>query len=104
MKNNPPKSIPRIPSRAKHKNTLEWKIPGEVSVALMLIERIGYTFVAKVKIEKKHWWNRSYKVFTISKPNIADAIIRGDEFLRKHGYYIDSKSIEIGEKIGNIFN
>jgi len=93
--------IPRVESRAHHKNTIEWEIPGKVSVGIMLISGVGYTFIAKVAIKKKHWWNKSTKTFVVSDLNPATAIIKGVNFLEPYGYYIDPDTIEIGEKIGD---
>ena len=44
--------IPRVESRAPHKNTIEWEMPRKVMVSLMLVEKIGYTFIAQVKVKK----------------------------------------------------
>lgn len=93
-------SIPRVTSTAPNKNTIEWAIPNKVKVSFMLIERIGYTIIISVTVEKKHWWNRPDKTFTASSPNPADPIMKGLEFLGKYGYYIDHNTIEFGEKIG----
>jgi len=92
--------IPRVESRAPHKNTIEWEIPRKVMVSLMLVEKIGYTFIAKVKVKKKHWWNSSYKIFTISNPDIMEVITIGLDFLKRYGYYIDHKTIKFGEVVG----
>ena len=93
-------SIPRVESRAPNKNTIEWEIPGKVTVGLMLIERTGYTFIAKVKVEKKHWWSSSHKQFVGSNPNVMEVIVKGLEFLEQFGYYIDHNTIELGETVG----
>lgn len=93
-------SIPRVESRAPNKNTIEWKILDRVSVCLMLVEKIGYTVLVKVKVEKKHWWNSSYKTFTTSSLNPVEAVMKMSDFLEKHGYYIDSNTVEFGEIIG----
>ena len=93
-------SIPRVASTAPNKNTIEWAIPNKVKVVFMLIERTGYTIIISVKVEKKHCWNSSYKTFTISSPNPADAIMKGLEFLEKHGYYIEHNTIAFEEEIG----
>jgi len=93
-------SIPRVESRAPNKNTIEWEIPGKVTVGLMLIKRVGYAFMAKVKVKKKHWWSSSHKTFAASNPNVMEVIIKGLEFLEGHGYYIDHNTIELGETAG----
>ena len=66
----------------------------------MLIEKIGYTVIANVKVEKQHWWNRAFKTFTVSSVNPAEAIMEGLDFVEKYGYYIDHNTIQFGEKIG----
>lgn len=93
-------SIPRVESRAPNKNTIEWEIPDRVSVGLMLVEKIGYTVLVKVKVEKKHWWNSSYKTFTTSSLNPAEAIMKMSDFLEQYGYYIDHNTVRLGEIIG----
>lgn len=93
-------SIPRVKSRAPNKNTIEWEIPDKVSVCLMLVEKIGYTVLVKVKVEKKHWWNSSHKKFTTSSPNPIEVTMKMSDFLEQYGYYIDHNTVEFGEKIG----
>jgi len=93
-------SIPRVESRAPNKNTIEWEIPDKVFVCLMLVERIWYTFSAKVKIKKKHFWNSSHKTITIISINPTEAVMKVTGFLEKHGYYIDSNTVEFGEIVG----
>jgi hypothetical protein len=92
--------IPRVESRAPNKNTIEWEIPDKVSVCFMLVERAGYTFVAKVKVKKKYWWSFSHKTFVVCNSNPMEVIIKGLEFLEQYGYYIDDNTIEFGETIG----
>ena len=93
--------IPRIESRAPNKNTIEWEIPGKVSVGLMSIDKVDYVVIAKVKIKKQHWWNRSWKTFTTKSHNPAEAIINALDALEKYGFYIDANSIQYGERVGN---
>jgi len=93
--------IPRVESRAPNKNTIEWEITNKVLVSLMLISRVGYMFLAKVKQEKKHWWNKSWKSFSTSAADPATAVLRGLDFLEKYDYTIDHNSIEFGEKVGD---
>ncbi len=93
-------SISRIPSMAPNKNTIEWEIPGKVSVGLMLVERIGYTFIANVKVDKKHWWSHSHKTFVASGWDIMELVQKISDFLEQYGYYIDANTIEFGEVIG----
>jgi len=92
--------IPRVPSRAPNKNTIEWEIKGRVSICFMLVEKIGYMFTAKVETDKKHWWNSSHKTFAASSSDITELIPKISEFLEQHGYYIDPKTIEFGEVVG----
>ena len=93
--------VPRVESRAPQKNTIEWEIPGKVLVTFMLIERLGYTVIAKVRVEKKHWWSRPWKNFVAHATDSATAILKGTDFLEKYGYTIDHNSIQVGEKIGD---
>jgi hypothetical protein len=53
--------IPRIESRAPNKNTIEWEIPNKVSVGFMAVSGLGFFVSIKIKFDKKHWWNRSWK-------------------------------------------
>ncbi|MFH2058768.1 MAG: hypothetical protein ABIJ59_07700 [Pseudomonadota bacterium] len=92
-------SIPRTASNAPSKNTIEWEIPNKVQVTFMLIEKIGYTVIIRVKAEKKHWWNRSEKTFSHSAHDPATPLMKGLEFLEKYGYFIDHKTIEFGERM-----
>ncbi len=87
-------SIPRIESRTPQKDTIEWVIPQQVSVALTLIDKFGYTVMVKVKVEKKHWWNRSWKIFTAHDTTPDTAITKGREFLESYGYAIDPITIQ----------
>jgi len=66
----------------------------------MLVDRIGYTIIATVKVDKKHWWNRSEKTFTFSSADPAEALLKGVDFIERHGYFIDHNTIEFGEQIG----
>ena len=90
-------SIPRIRSSASQKNTIEWKIPQQVSVAFTLIDKFGYTVMVKVKVEKKHWWNRSWKTFAAHATTPDAAIKKGREFLESYGYTIDTNTIKFEE-------
>ena len=94
-------SIPRIESQATNKNTIEWEIPDKVLATLILVSRVGYMFLAKVKQKKKHWWNRSWETFITKAADPATVVLTGLDFLEKHGYTIDHNSIEFGEKIGD---
>lgn len=93
--------IPRVESRAPNKNTMEWEIPNVVLVSFLLVGRIGYTFLAKVKQQKKHLWNKSWETFTTSDVDPATAMLKGLDFLKKYDYTIDSDSVQFGEKIGD---
>ncbi len=93
--------IPRVESRAPNKNTIEWEIPDKVLATLMLVSRVGYMFLVKVKQKKKHWWNKSWQTFTANAADPATAVLTGLDFLEKHGYIIDHNSIEFGEKVGD---
>ncbi len=93
--------IPRIESRAPNKNTIEWEIPGKVLVGFMLVGGAGYFVFVKIKVEKKYWWNRSWKSFTSKSHNPAEAIINALGILEKYGYYIDENTIQFGEKVGD---
>lgn len=93
--------IPQIRNDATQRNTIEWRIPQQVSVALTLIEKFGYTVIAKVKVKKQHWWNRSWKTF-ITHASTPDAAFRkGLEFLESFGYTIEYDAGQIEERIGN---
>lgn len=94
-------SIPRVESHAPNKNTIEWEIQNKVSVCLMLVEKIGYTVMVKVTVEKKHWWNSSHKKFTTSSLNPVEATVKMSNLLEQYGYYIDHNTVEFGEKIGS---
>jgi hypothetical protein len=94
-------SIPRVQSRAPNKNTIEWKIPGKVSVGFMLVDRAGYFVFMKIRVEKKHWWNRSWKTCTAKSHDPAEAVINALDILETHGFYIDRDTIQFGEKIGD---
>ena len=96
-------SVPRVESGAPNKNTIEWEIPVEVSVVLMRVEHIGYTVLLKIKVPKKHWWDRSWKTFSEVDNDPAKAIINALDILEKHGYTIDHNTVQFGEKIGTFF-
>ncbi len=93
--------IPRVESRAPNKNTIEWEIPEKVLASLMLVNGIVYMFLAKVKVEKKHFWNKSWRNFTTSDANAGTALVTGLAFLERNGYTIDHNTIEFGEKVGD---
>ena len=93
-------SIPRVPSGASNKNTIEWEIQNKVSVGLMLVQRIGYTFIVKIKKDKKHWWSSAYKTLVVSGQNVMELIQKISDFLEQYGYYIDADTIELGEVVG----
>ncbi|MFA6393281.1 MAG: hypothetical protein WCW25_00175 [Patescibacteria group bacterium] len=99
-------SIPRVESKAPLKNTIEWEIPDRALASLLLVNGIGYMFIVKVKKEKKHWWEKTWKTFSKRAADPATAVLTGLDFLEKNGYTIDSDSIEFGEQVGakNYFN
>ena len=82
-------SIPRIKNRSEEKESIEWQIPRQVSAAFMFIKKMGYSFIAKVKVEKKHWWSRSWETFITHAPTQSEALSEGLKFLESHGYSID---------------
>lgn len=92
--------IQRVESKAPLKNTIEWEIPNSVLASLMTIGGVGYMFIAKVKTEKKHWWNKKWKTYTKRAANPVTAVFSRLEFLQKFGYTIDHNSIGFGERIG----
>lgn len=84
--------IPRINNSSSEEQTIEWQIPGRVSAAFMFTEATGYSFIAKVRVEKKHWWNRSWKTYITHSKNEEDAFRKGLKFLESHDYQIDAES------------
>ncbi len=94
-------SIPRVQSRAPNKNTIEWEIPGKVSVGFMLVDRLRYFVFMKIRVEKKHWWNRSWKSCTAKSHDPAEALINALDILEQHGFFIDYNTIQFGEKNGD---
>jgi hypothetical protein len=95
-------SIPRVQSSAPNKNTIEWEIAGKVSVGFMMVDRLLKYFVfVKIKVEKKYWWNRSWKTYTAKSHDPAEALTNAADILEKHGFYIDHNTIQFGEKIGD---
>lgn len=100
MINNELSAIPRVASSAPNKNTIEWKIPGKVEVSFLVIERIGFTFIAKIYIEKKHWWSSSEKTFMASGQDVMGVVSKISAFLNNYGYYIDPDTIKFREVIG----
>jgi len=67
----------------------------------MLIDKVGYLVITKVKLRKLHWWNRSWKTFTSKSHDPAEALINALDTLEKHGFYIDHNTVQFGEKIGD---
>ncbi|MCK5116582.1 MAG: hypothetical protein KAR44_08265 [Candidatus Aegiribacteria sp.] len=94
-------SIPQIRNQTSKNDAIEWEIPQQVSVALAFIDKCGYTVIAKVRIDKKHWWNRPWKTFITHAPSPAEAIKNGLEFLESYGYTIDYNTDQFEEMIGN---
>ncbi|MEN8223111.1 MAG: hypothetical protein ABFR36_07605 [Acidobacteriota bacterium] len=91
-------SIPRIESTTGEKDSIEWQIPQQVSVAFMFTKETGYSFIAKVKVEKKHWWNRPWETFITHATDQSEAIGKGQEFLEIHGYKIDPDTARFEDK------
>ena len=92
--------IPRIGKDAPQRDTIEWGIPQQVSVALTLLDKFGYTVIAKVKVKKQHWWNRSWKTFITHAPTPDVAFRKGLEFLESYGYTIEYDADQFEEMIG----
>ena len=92
-------TIPQILNQTVKKDSIEWQIPDRVSAAFMFIEKMGYSFIAKVKVEKKHWWNRSWETFITHAPVQSDALKKGLEFLEGHGYAIDPGTARLDRMI-----
>jgi hypothetical protein len=93
-------SVPRIGSRTARQDAIEWTIPSQVSVAFMSVDRFGYSLIAKVKVKKKHWWNRSWKNFVTHAPTPEEAVRKGLEFLESYGYTIEYDIDHFEEVIG----
>jgi len=94
-------SIPQIRNQTSQKDAIEWEIPQQVSVAFMLIEKFGYTFSAKIRVEKKHWWSRSWKTFITHAPTSREAIRKGLEFLESFGYTIEVDTDQLEERLSD---
>lgn len=94
-------TIPRVPSKAPQGNTIEWEIPDKVLVSFMMISQNGYMVLIKVKRYKKHWWCGQWKNYSVREADSAVALLKALDILEKHSYYIDEKSIEFGEQIGD---
>jgi len=67
----------------------------------MLVDRLGYFVFMKIRVEKKHCWNRSWKTYKVKSHNPAEALINALDILEKHGFYINHNTIQFGEKIGS---
>ena len=65
----------------------------------MFIDKFGYTLSAKVRVKKKHWWNRSWKTFIAHTPTAAEAISKGMGFLESHGYQIEYDADQLEERV-----
>ncbi len=94
-------SIPQIRNQSSKNDAIEWNIPQQVSVAFMFIEKFGYTVSTKVRVEKKHWWSRSWKTFITHAPTEAEAIRKGLEFLESYGYTIEFDTDQFEERVSN---
>lgn len=87
-------TVPRIVNDKNQKDTLEWQIPQQISVVFTFLDNFGFTFMAKVRVEKKHWWNRSWQTFTAHDTDAASAIAKGNALLERYGYTIDQNSVK----------
>ena len=94
-------TIPQIRNQTSRNDAIEWEIPQKVSVAFMLIEKFGYTFSAKIRVEKKHWWSRSWKTFITHAPATVEAIRKGLEFLESFGYAIEVDTDQLEERFSD---
>ena len=94
-------SIPQIRNQTSNNDAIEWEIPQQVSVAFMLIDKFGYTFSAKIRVEKKHWWSRSWKTFITHASAPTEAIRKGIEFLENYGYTIEYDTAQLEEKLSD---
>lgn len=96
-------SVPRVEGTLSRSEAVEWSIPDRVSVALVHLEDYGFTLMAKVRVDKRHFWSRSWKTFADHAPTVEEAMDKGLEFLEPHGYTIEYdtdrlKEILEGEK------
>ena len=92
--------IPPATSHKTQKDTFEWRIRGRVSIALTYIDAYGYTVMAKVKIKKKYFWNRSWKTFTVYDINSpSEALKKGIQVLENYGLTIDIKNLSFEDLI-----
>ena len=94
-------SIPQIRNQTSKNDAIEWEIPQQVSIAFMLIDKFGYTFSAKIRVEKKHWWSRSWKTFITHASTPAEAIRKGREFLESFGYTIEYDIDQLEERLSD---
>jgi hypothetical protein len=94
-------TVPRIAGSTPGKDVMEWQIPGKVSVALALIGGIGYTMMAKIRVEKKHWWSRAWKTMEIHAPTPSEVMQKGLELLEDYGFSLDHDLEEIEELLGD---
>lgn len=94
-------ALPRVESSSPSKNTIEWEIPDSALVVFMLVQGVGYTVTLKVRVHRRHWWNRAWITRTISSNDPSDAIMRAVTVLEENGYTIDHNTVQWGEKVGN---
>lgn len=102
MSNQKLKLVPRVENKGPQKSIIEWEIPNEIVVSLMMVENMGWLLIAKVKRKKKSWWSRaSEENFIESGANIDMILKKGLVFLDKFGYLIDFNDFKEGERIGD---
>lgn len=94
-------SVPRTADPVSGRASIEWEIPGQVSVAFALIDKFGYTVMARVRVNKKHWWNRSWKTFATHATNPSEAVSKGQELLERYGYKLEYDIDELERVVGN---
>lgn len=85
--------IPLAQSHITKKDAFEWTIPETASVALTYINDFGYTFMARVKVEKKHFWSPAWKTFTVNDVIPDLALMKGVRMLEDYGYTINTANI-----------
>ncbi len=93
-------SVPEVMRSSPGKKAKEWEIQDRISVALTLLDEFGYTLMVKVRVRKKHWWNRPWKNFVAHAPSAAEALEKGQEFLESQGYAIECDPEEAEEVLG----
>lgn len=93
-------SVPMVEHVAVGKKAIEWEIPDRVAVALAFIRDYGYTVMAKVRVEKEHWWSRSWKNTAVHAPTIDEAMGKCVEFIEEHGYTVEYDADRLAGLLG----